>query len=118
VHEEEFDIAGVVDEESLVAGGHHMSGLLVGSETNLQIPNQCCPCLPQLSVPRTEGITIWPLKRRRTLLSIPFGFLQPDLNQLQSLQSWKILRRTTYWHRRTYMCQIDGGESASCAFSR
>lgn len=34
VHEEEFDIAGVVDEESLVAGGHHMSGLLVGSETD------------------------------------------------------------------------------------
>lgn len=27
-------------------------------------------------VPHTEGITIWPLKRLRTRLSIPFGFLQ------------------------------------------
>jgi hypothetical protein len=35
VHEEEVDVFGVVNEESLVAGGHHMSGLLVGAETNL-----------------------------------------------------------------------------------
>jgi hypothetical protein len=35
VHEEEVDIADVVDEEGLVAGWHHVAGLLVGSETNL-----------------------------------------------------------------------------------
>lgn len=34
VHEEELDVLGVVDEESLVAGGHHVAGLLVGTETD------------------------------------------------------------------------------------
>jgi hypothetical protein len=34
VHEEELDVLGVVDEESLVAGGHHVAGLLVGSVTD------------------------------------------------------------------------------------
>ena len=29
VHKEEVDIAGVVDKESLVAGGHHVASLLV-----------------------------------------------------------------------------------------
>jgi hypothetical protein len=29
VHKEEVDIAGVVNEESLVAGGHHVASLLV-----------------------------------------------------------------------------------------
>lgn len=29
VHEEEVNVPGVVDEESLVSGGHHMAGLLV-----------------------------------------------------------------------------------------
>jgi len=29
VHQEEVDISGVVDEESLVAGGHHVASLLV-----------------------------------------------------------------------------------------
>ena len=35
VHQEELDILGVVDEESLVAGGHHVTGLLVGAVTDL-----------------------------------------------------------------------------------
>jgi len=35
VHEEELNVLGVVDEESLVAGGHHVLGLLVGSITDL-----------------------------------------------------------------------------------
>jgi len=35
VHEEEVNISDVVDEEGLVAGGHHVAGLLVGSVTNL-----------------------------------------------------------------------------------
>lgn len=35
VHEEKVELADVVDEESLVAGGHHVAGLLVGSVTDL-----------------------------------------------------------------------------------
>jgi len=35
VHEEKINVAGVVDEECLVAGGHHVAGLLVGAKTNL-----------------------------------------------------------------------------------
>lgn len=35
VHKEELNVGGVVDEERLVAGWHHVAGLLVGSETNL-----------------------------------------------------------------------------------
>lgn len=35
VHEEEVDISDVVNKESLVSRGHHVSRLLVGSETNL-----------------------------------------------------------------------------------
>ena len=35
MHEEEVDVARVVNEEGLVAGGHHVASLLVGAETNL-----------------------------------------------------------------------------------
>jgi hypothetical protein len=35
VHEEKVELADVVDEESLVAGGHHVAGLLVGTVTDL-----------------------------------------------------------------------------------
>lgn len=35
VHEEELDIVDVVDEESLVARGHHVLGLLVGAIADL-----------------------------------------------------------------------------------
>jgi hypothetical protein len=35
VHEEEVNFADVVNEESLVAGGHHVAGLLVGAITDL-----------------------------------------------------------------------------------
>ena len=35
VHEEEVEVTGVVDEESLVAGGHHVAGLLVAAVANL-----------------------------------------------------------------------------------
>lgn len=37
MHEEEIDVAGVVDEEGLVARGHHVSGLLVRSISDLDI---------------------------------------------------------------------------------
>ena len=36
VHEEEVDISGVVDEEGLVARGHHVSCLSVGAISDLQ----------------------------------------------------------------------------------
>ena len=35
VHEEEINVLGVVNEESLVAGGHHVLGLLVAAVTDL-----------------------------------------------------------------------------------
>jgi hypothetical protein len=35
VHEEKVNITGVVDEESLVAGWHHVASSLVGTETDL-----------------------------------------------------------------------------------
>jgi hypothetical protein len=35
VHEQELNVLGVVDKESLVAGGHHVAGLLVATITNL-----------------------------------------------------------------------------------
>ena len=95
VHEKEFDVAGVVDEESLVAGGHHVASLLVGSETNLRVLISHCPHPPGIHggrnpssqlppcastepfcVQHTDGITIWPLNRLRTRLSIPLGLRQ------------------------------------------
>lgn len=39
VHEEELDVLGVLDEEDLVAGGDHVSRLLVAAVADLsQIP--------------------------------------------------------------------------------
>jgi hypothetical protein len=35
VHEEELKVLDVADEESLVAGGHHVAGLLVGTVADL-----------------------------------------------------------------------------------
>jgi len=34
VHEEELNVLSVADEESLVAGRHHVAGLLVGAEAD------------------------------------------------------------------------------------
>ena len=44
VHEENINVADVIDQEGLVAGRHHVSGLLVGAITNLNpaIVNNCC----------------------------------------------------------------------------
>ena len=99
VHKKEVNITGVVNEESLVAGWHHVAGLLVGTETNLYrniispYSIDIVPSLPDLHryfhlesnktfqyhcrwAVHTDGITICPLKRLRTRLSIPLGFLQ------------------------------------------
>lgn len=35
VHHEELEVLDVVDQEGLVAGGHHVTGLLVGTVANL-----------------------------------------------------------------------------------
>lgn len=35
VHQQQLDVLDVVDDESLVAGGHHVAGLLVGAESDL-----------------------------------------------------------------------------------
>jgi hypothetical protein len=35
VHQEELDVADVADDEGLVAGGHHVLGLLVGTVADL-----------------------------------------------------------------------------------
>jgi hypothetical protein len=44
VHKEKVNIAGVVNQEGLVAGWHHVAGFLVGSETNLY-PHQPALCV-------------------------------------------------------------------------
>lgn len=36
MHEEELDVTDVADEEGLVAGGHHVAGLLVGAIADLE----------------------------------------------------------------------------------
>lgn len=35
MHQEEVDVLGVVDDEGLVAGGHHVTGLLVATVADL-----------------------------------------------------------------------------------
>jgi hypothetical protein len=43
VHEEELDVVDVADEEGLVAGGHHVAGLLVGTIADLDEGESCQP---------------------------------------------------------------------------
>jgi hypothetical protein len=46
VHEEELDISGVVNQESFVAGWHHVASFLVGAKSDLQSsisPGAQCP---------------------------------------------------------------------------
>ena len=52
VHEEKVQVAGVVDEESLVAGRHHVAGLDVATVADLYAERSlafCSPC-PAFSV--------------------------------------------------------------------
>ena len=54
VHEEELDVLNVADEESLVAGGHHVAGLLVGAIADLNVAIEQvsrCPSFPASGVP-------------------------------------------------------------------
>ena len=41
VHQEELDVVDVADEERLVAGGHHVAGLLVGAIADLGVEIGC-----------------------------------------------------------------------------
>lgn len=41
VHQQQLDVLGVADEEGLVAGGHHVTGLLVGAIADLY----SCECM-------------------------------------------------------------------------
>jgi hypothetical protein len=100
VHEEEVDVADVVDDERLVAAGHQVAGPLVGSVTDLHRIRQ-----PKFQQPdagaifsmratrsvariaagsRTLGIAAWPLNRLRTRLSIPLGFLHDGSTPIHS----------------------------------
>ena len=42
VHEEKVDVVRVLDEESLVAGGHQVARLLVGAVADLKFPSRIC----------------------------------------------------------------------------
>ena len=42
VHEQELDVLDVANEESLVAGRHHVAGLLVGAIADLESRNRPC----------------------------------------------------------------------------
>ena len=91
MHHQKLDVLGVADEESLVAGGHHVAGLLVGAIANLQFAGQrpvlyskrkashvpaLKPSMRYFGIVRTEGMAMVPRKRRRTRESIPLGFRQ------------------------------------------
>lgn len=55
VHEKKVNFADVVDEESLVAGGHHMAGLLVGTVTDLRGVRQNLSSSPSRAFSRPES---------------------------------------------------------------
>ena len=41
MHQQQLDVLGVADKEGLVAGGHHVAGLLVGAESDLNAKSSC-----------------------------------------------------------------------------
>lgn len=114
MHEKEVEIAGVVDEESLVSGGHHVTGLLVAAVADLYVawksachchiypylpfalPFDVCQDISTLVAPgilqRTLGIAAWPLNLLLTLLSIPFGFLQLGATHMKRSLWWRLNR--------------------------
>ena len=62
VHEEELDIVDVADDEGLVAGGHHVLGLLVGTVADLRtrgisisLPPLNDPPIAKPACPETEA---------------------------------------------------------------
>ncbi len=77
VHEKEVEFPHVVDKEFFQAIGEQMSRLLVASVANLRYVFSKSQYTHHRQ--RTLGIGVWPLKRLRTLLSIPLGFLHASL---------------------------------------
>ena len=103
VHEEELDVLNVVNEESLVAGGHHVLSLLVATVTDLfryQLvslfiflmfrygSNSKADC----GGGRTEGMGMFDLKRLRTRLSIPLGLRHDSGTHLKRSDWWRVKR--------------------------
>lgn len=88
MHEEELDVTGVLDEESLVARGHHVLGLLVATVSDLsglvfsrfQFPDRGKP---------TEGMGMLLLNRLRTRLSIPLGLRHDEGTHLKRSDWWR-----------------------------
>ena len=48
MHEQQLDVLEVADKEGLVAGGHHVAGLLVGAEADLQVTSRSAKTVPFL----------------------------------------------------------------------
>jgi hypothetical protein len=59
VHEQEFEVGGVVDEELLVAGRNEVSGLFVGSVTDLGHGGLSLESSSHLVVSRVWGEGDW-----------------------------------------------------------
>lgn len=94
VHEEEVNFPHVANQELLEAVREKMTGLLSDQNINacpahhIRAPYLLVATITNLqtrdmgengyavivALRRTLGMGVWPLKRRRTLLSIPFGF--------------------------------------------
>lgn len=94
MHQEELDVLGVVDEEGLVAGGHHVAGLLVGSITDLgPVLSGQSSGFPgeklHLKVGGKPYMRITPLKRRRTQLSIPLGLRHEAPTRIKRSDWWR-----------------------------
>ena len=119
MHEEELDVVDVADEEGLVAGGHHVAGLLVGTIADLdggkimsavvpRFPNRESQQIPipivvlqfppgpstrqdpRKTEPRTEGIARLLLKRLRTRLSIPLGLRHAAPTRIKRSLWWRM----------------------------
>lgn len=97
MHEEELDVTGVLDEEGLVAGGHHVLGLLVATISDLHRQNTLVLDLILAAgivmewngMVSTEGMGMLLLKRLRTRLSIPLGLRHDEGTHLKRSDWWR-----------------------------
>lgn len=94
VHKEKLNVTGVLDEESLVARGHHVLGLLVATVSDLSnhiYQHSFSTDWRRNSewIVRTEGIGRLLLKRRRTQLSIPLGLRHAEGTHLKRSDWWR-----------------------------
>lgn len=95
VHEEEVDVTGVLDEEGLVAGGHHVLGLLVATVSDLYRQNASVFAAGHYEIRHcgngisTEGMGMLLLNRLRTRLSIPLGLRHDEGTHLKRSDWWR-----------------------------